>query len=575
MHPFPLLARDGWIDLCGQWRFAVDDADRGLAEHWYRSPEFARSIEVPFPPECAASGIHDVRLHPVVWYAREFQAAVDADRLILHVGACDYSARVWCNGIQVAAHEGGSTPFTADLTDALRADGPQTLVIRAMDDATDPYQPRGKQDWQERPHEIWYERTTGIWQPVWLEWVPDVHITDLHWTTDLAAGTVTCAVELSKSVRTRMHLRLTLDGRELADVDCALDGRAGAVAIALPDLANKQAARALYWDPDHPVLIDAEVSVGGDRVSSYVGIREIGTQDGRVLLNQRPYFLRMALDQGYWPDSHLALPSLDSARDRIQLAKDLGFNGVRLHQKLDDPRLLYWCDRLGVLTWVEMPSAYGFSASSVERVTTEWLAAVRRYRNNPSVMAWVPFNESWGAQFLAGRADQRAMVEALYHLTKAQDPTRPVIGNDGWEQPVGDLITVHDYSHVADVLRARYGDRTAVTETIRDGWPSVRRLLLDARSVADRPVVLSEFGGLSLGRASQDEFTYAALPDAEQFERLLRELFAAVHDSSALAGFCYTQLADTRQERNGLLDERLRPKLPIETPRAIVSGAQP
>src|SRR5690606_16654780 len=228
----------------------------------------------------------------------------------------------------------------------------------------------------------------------------------------------------------------------------------------------------LLWSPEQPNLIDAELELvdddGGviDSVRSYFGLRSVGVQAGRFLLNGQSYFLRLALEQGYWPQSHLAAPSAEALRREVQLVKDLGFNGVRVHQKVEDPRFLAWCDRLGLLVWAELPAAYAFSDRTVGRLTREWIEVLDRDVSHPCIVAGVPMTESWGVPALARSAEQQALVRALYHRTKALDGDRLVVGNDGWKHPVTDLRTVHDYAGSGQVLRERYGDRAAVAHTV-------------------------------------------------------------------------------------------------------------
>jgi hypothetical protein len=309
-----------------------------------------------------------------------------------------------------------------------------------------------------------------------------------------------------------------------------------------------------------------------DTVQSYLGLRSCGFRDGRFLLNGLPHYLRMVLHQGYWPESHLTAPSAEALRREVELIRELGFNGVRVHQKVEDPRFLAWCDRLGLLAWDEMPSAYEFSPRSVEAITGEWLEVLRRDASHPSVVAWVPLNESWGVRHIGATSGPRHLASGLYHLTHAMDGTRPVVSNDGWEHTVSDLWTVHDYAG-AETLRRRYGTPEAVAAVLRGSGPAGRRVLLDDGDDRGQPVILSEFGGLSFApRPGEDGWGYDLVrSDAELHDRL-RELFDAVRACEPLAGFCYTQLTDTLQETNGLLDDQRRPKLPIEQLRALVTG---
>ncbi|WP_420031881.1 glycoside hydrolase family 2 protein [Streptomyces sp. cg28] len=407
-HPRPQLVRDpDWHDLSGPWGFAHDDADLGRRDRWMEpdvTAPFTATVTVPYPPESRASGIHDTGHHPVVWYRRtvDLTRPVGGRRLLLHFGAVDHRADVWLDGRQVGHHEGGHTGFTCDLTDAVDRDGPHVVVVRAEDQPLDPTQPRGKQDWRREPHVIWYHRTTGIWQPVWLEEVPGEHLTRVQWTPDVAHARVHCAVRLNHwpdEPRT-LTVRLALGERILAEQRIRTDQQETAFDITVPALRHGQDLDDLLWTPEHPHLVDATVSLADaegaplDQVTSYLGLRDIGRHDGLFLLNHKPYFLRFALQQGYWPDTHLAAPA-DALHRDAELAKEIGLNGLRVHQKIEDPRFLYWADRLGLLLWEEMPSAYAFGAATVERVTREWTEAVTRDLGHPSIMAWIPVNESW------------------------------------------------------------------------------------------------------------------------------------------------------------------------------------
>jgi beta-galactosidase/beta-glucuronidase len=352
----------------------------------------------------------------------------------------------------------------------------------------------------------------------------------------------------------------------------------------LTDLALGAAAH--LWSPENPNLIDARLRIlevapepgdAGERtvideVASYTAMRSIAARGRRILLNGRPYFLRLVLSQPWWPESHLAAPSADALREEVEHVLALGFNGVRLHQSLADPRFLAQCDRLGLLVWAEMPAAYEFSPRAVARVTQEWTAMLARDANSPCVIAWVPVNESWGVPNLESSAAQRDFVRALYHMTKALDPTRLVIGNDGWEQIVTDVVTVHDYTPRAEVLQQRYGDTAAVEDTLRRTQPGYRSVLLPGVQWGHEPVVISEFGGLTFDERPGDEAVwqgYAVVSDADELVERYRAFIDPLLDSPALAGFCYTQLTDVQQERNGLLNENRRPKADPATIRAI------
>jgi beta-galactosidase/beta-glucuronidase len=587
IHPRPQIRRRIWQTLCGEWDFAFDQHDAGISGRWFdRTDVFDQRIVVPYPPESRMSGIHEPGFHPIVWYRREFEVdeALRADCLVIHFGAVDYKASVWVNGHLAAEHEGGHTPFAADVGPLLNAAGPQVIVVRAEDDPEDLQQPRGKQSWSEQPGYIWYHRTTGIWQPVWLEPVPKVAISELRWTPDVDRAGVHLVLRLSRPAPEGWRARIRLKGdkpvRTLVADECLIEGDNLRRDLQLNINTAARQRRHLLWTPEHPNLIEAEIELCDesgevvDRVESYFGLRRIEVQDGRFILNGVPTFLRLVLAQNYWPDSLLAAPSADALRREVELVKALGFNGLRIHQKIEDPRFLYWCDQMGMLVWAEAANAYVYSERAAEMLTREWLDAVRRDYNHPCIVTWVPLNESWGVPDLDRSEQQRNFVRALYYLTKSVDPTRPVIANDGWQHAVGDIFGVHDYAPTGEMLRERYADRAAVARTFHEVRPHHHRLLTDNRELGTEPIVISEFGGLTMSPGEDEEwFGYGQFEDNEALLAKYAELVEALLGSTALAGFCYTQLTDTEQETNGLLTAARQPKFDPERLRAINSRA--
>ncbi len=579
-HPNPLLRREDWVDLCGTWAFAHDDDDVGSEQGWHADPSrLDGRITVPFPPESVASGVGDAAYHPVVWYHRTFEAVADPEqRVILHFGAVDYRATVWVDGQHVLDHEGGHSSFSVDVTRALSSRPEHDLVVRAEDDPLDATQPRGKQDWQPEAHGIWYDRTSGIWQPVWLEVVPAVHLVQATWSTDLPGARVRGEVVLSAVADpTWVDVTLRRGDELLAETRIRATRTELNIDLAIPALANGQDQGRLLWTPESPTLVDVTVTVRSgaseDRSEGYLGLRSTGFRDGRFLLNGKPYYLRMVLEQGYWPQSHLAAPSGFALRREVELIKELGFNGARVHQKVEDPRFLAWCDRLGLLVWGEMAATYEFSTRAMERTTREWLEVVRRDRGHPCIVTWVPLNESWGVPGIASEPAQQDFATGLYHLTRALDPTRPVISNDGWEHTVSDIWGVHDYAPRGDSLRARFGSPEALNDTLRGAGPGRRRVLLLEGDERGQPVVVTEFGGLSFAPAAGEKwFGYGTVETSDELLASFADLVGALLDCEGVAGFCYTQLTDTLQERNGLLTEDREPKLPMTAVRQILTG---
>jgi hypothetical protein len=585
MHPSPQRRRAGWLDLTGPWGFAFDDAGIGEGAGWHEDfAPYTRTIQVPLPPESKLSEIGDPSYHPISWYRRIFRISEVGGfergrRLLLHFGAVDYSARVWLNGRLVDRHEGGHSSFTIDVTDSLVDGDEQVLVVRSEDQPLDLTQPRGKQFWEPEPARIWYHRTSGIWQPVWAEAVGETYISNFTWTPDPRRGNLGMSVRLNREPDSALRLRLRLSaGKDLlADDTYLVRHQESGRDMRLEADSGGMVGRRLLWTPSQPNLIDAEMILEDesgtvlDNIRSYVGLRSVEADDGLFLLNGRPKYLRLVLAQNYWPDSHLAAPSEEAIKREVELILALGFNGVRIHQKVEDERFLYWCDRLGVLVWAEMANAYEFTETAVERFTREWIEVVRRQFNHPSIVTWVPFNESWGVPDLPGDPAQRDFVRSIYHLTKAIDRTRPVIGNDGWEHVAGDIWGVHDYALDGAALRDRWGTPEAVDHALQ-GRPQYHRAVLDNTPRGERPVVLSEFGGITYApEAGMPWFGYGSVGSDDELLSKYEELVNAVLDSPALAGFCYTQLTDTEQETNGLLRADRTPKLDPEIVRAITS----
>ena len=572
-YPRPQLQRAAWTTLNGHWRFRYDDAAELTTpqeiDHW------PLQIRVPFPPESNASGLADRGFHKVCWYQRDFDFQPDSGRTILRFGAVDYAARVWVNGHLAATHEGGHTPFWADITHLLEALGKQTVTVRAEDDPADLTKPRGKQDWQLEPHSIWYPRTSGIWQTVWLERVARTYVGKIRWTPRTEGYSLGFEARIAGDLVDDLSIEVTLrHGTRLLARDSyqVVDGEVDR-SIALSDPGIEDFRNELLWSPERPTLLDALFRLKcGDKVidefTSYTALRSVHILRDRFMLNGRPYMLRMVLDQGYWPDTLLAAPSDDALRRDVELAKAMGFNGVRKHQKIEDPRYLYWADKLGLLVWEEMPSSYRFTRTAIKRMVREWGEAIDRDYSHPCIIVWVPFNESWGVPELTSQGIQRHAVEALYHLTKTLDSTRPVIGNDGWESGATDIIGIHDYDNNTEHMRQRYGAEIESGTMFDRRRPGGRVLTLDGFPHRGQPVMLTEFGGIAFQQKAEPGvkqiWGYSSATSEEEFARIYKELLNTVIHTALFSGFCYTQFADTFQEANGLLNADRSPKIPLE-----------
>ena len=572
-YPRPQLRRRDWLCLDGTWQVMLDDEGRHALPS---AVAYEREIKVPYAPETKASGVHETGFHRRVWYRREVQLGAaqqcgPGERLLLHFGAVNYRARIWIDGKYAAEHSGGHSPFSIDITDFTERSDTLAIVVQADDDPLDMHKVRGKQDWQLDPHSIWYPRSSGIWRTVWLEKVAASHLKQLRWSSDVAFWQIRLDAEVSQfEPGSSLQVNLRLNGKLLVADRCMLTGTALGRNFQLPDPGIDDARADWMWSPENPQLIDAELILMDpdgnaiDTVASYTALRTAAVEGDRFILNSRPYYLRMVLDQGYWPES-LMMATSDQLRDDVMLIKRLGFNGARKHQKSEDPRWLYWCDVLGLCVWGEMPSAYGFSNRTVHGVLDEWKALLERDYSHPCIVAWVPTNESWGVPELTHDQRQVDFVKAMYHVTRSLDATRPVVGNDGWEIPCGDFVNIHDYHEDPEVLFERYGDHTRVAHTLAHVRPQRRRLLIDGFDARDKPVMLSEFGGIAcIDETKEAGWGYSVASDGEQLLQRYKALMASIHRCKGLVGFCYTQLTDTFLEKNGLLTEDRVPKAPIE-----------
>lgn len=569
-YPRPMMVRENWTNLDGVWNFLFDDENVGEKERWNEKfPEEMRKIRVPFSYETALSGIEDETFHPVVWYEREIDGSASGKRQILHFEGVDYTAKVWVNGCFAGMHVGAYARFSLDITDYM-SEGTNRITVRA-EDSESCAQPRGKQRWKSENFGCWYVQTTGIWKSVWLEEVPHSYIKRLKITPDIDNEKAVFEIKLNRKPQKscRLSARVLLDGEEIA-THC-LQAATESIAFEIKTADGNAPWQTAVWTLEDPKLYDVELVLSDgkekDEVASYFGMRKISIEGGRVLLNNLPLYQRLILDQGYWEESHLTPPSEEALVKDIDLVLAAGYNGVRKHQKVEDERFLYWCDRKGLLVWCEMPSAYSFQDDAVEQFTNQWMEIVRQNYSHPCIVTWTAFNESWGIERVYTNRHQQKFTEGIYHLTKAFDPMRPVIVNDGWEHTVSDILTLHDYEELGDVLTQRYGDKDAITEC-RIPFNRDRYAMAKGYSYQGQPVLISEYGGIAF--RSEKGWGYGnQVADEKTFLERFRKITQAIKNLSWCVGFCYTQVTDVQQEVNGLYTMSRKPKVNMEEIRKI------
>ena len=565
-YPRPNFRRDDWLCLNGEWDFSIGEKT------------LDRKIMVPYACETALSGIEDKGFHKTVWYRRKFTlpGEMGGKRILLHFGAVDYQCDVWVNGQYIRSHTGGQTSFEADITDAVDQTGDNTIELKAEDDYRDMEMPRGKQFWELNSRSIFYSRTTGIWQTVWLEAVDPLYLVSCHITPEFDRRAVRFEYQLSETAK-GIAFDISFQGMAAANLTVAPQSCKGSVTIGL-DQTGLQAwnfQEDLAWTPENPRLFDAKITVYGengitDCVDTYFGMRKVGIENGRFMLNNREYYQKLVLDQGYWEQSLLTAPGDEDFIKDIQLTKAMGFNGVRKHQKVEDPRYLYHADRLGLLVWGEIGAAYVYSREYAHRIYSEWMEAVERDYNHPCIVAWTPLNESWGVQEIKVDRPQQAHCNALMYMTKSIDSTRVVMDNDGWEHTCGDLLTIHDYSPSGEKLKKHFESM----ESILTMTPGGRSMFADGYDYRGQPILVTEFGGVKYAPESDlaRSWGYCEENDLGAYTKKYAELTRAILDSPLIQGYCYTQLTDVENEENGLLTYHRNVKIPLDTIRKINEG---
>lgn len=554
-HPNPQWERKTWKNLNGPWEFEFDFGCSAVERRLWEKERFDREILVPFCPESRLSGIGYTDFINGVAYRKNFELSQEelSGRVLLHFGAVDYEASVYVNGTLVGSHKGGYTSFSFDITKHV-APGPNTLFVAVKDDVRSGLQPKGKQAHLYASSGCDYTRTTGIWQTVWLEFVPERHIQSAKYYPDPANGKVT----VTGLVQGQGTLQLTALWEDKPVGEAALSVEDGFFTAQL-DLSETH-----LWEPGKGGLYTLLLSFGEDRVKSYFGLRTAKFQGRKFLLNGKSLFQRFVLDQGFYPDGIYTAPTEEDLVKDIQLSFAAGFNGARLHEKVFEARFLYHCDRLGYLVWGEYPN-WGLDHAhplSTETYLNQWSEAVERDFNHPAIIGWCPFNETWGYR---EEREKNALLTSLYKLTKRLDPTRPCIDSSGNYRILSEVYDIHDYDQDTQSFQARWD---GLTDRIRETGgvipaedpffnsapegPSGRAPFFN-QPYDNQPIFISEYGGIRWPDDTVEGWGYGNAPATpEEFFARYKGLTEALLNNPEIFGFCYTQLYDVEQEVNGL-----------------------
>ena len=565
-YPRPQFERAEWQNLNGEWSYTLDPVKTGWERGLKDSKGFDGKITVPFAPESKLSGVEHKEFIPCIWYQREITIPAEwaGKDVVLNFGAVYYESEIYIDGKFVDRHFGGSDSFSVDITPFVKAGQKHSLVVNAKSDLRSRMQSAGKQSLRHGPFECMYTRTTGIWQTVWMEAVAPSGIQRVKISTDIDRSVVAMEFTMRRNASGNMLTINVKDNGKVVASDCGPVASGSVVMLPIK--------KAKLWSPESPFLYDVEFELKNaageviDRATSYFGMRKIHTDGNKIYLNNEPYYQRLVLDQGFYPDGVWTAPSDEALKHDIEMSKEAGFNGARLHQKVFEERFHYWADKLGYLTWGEAPS-WGLDANDVEAARNflmEWRNLVVRDMNHPSIVTWTPFNE----EFWPDETQYPRFIVDAYTITKQLDPSRPVNTVSGGQHIVTDIWTEHHYEQNPDKLRdIIYNNGNmfvrghAVQARHRGNVGFNRPVLNDPYTFptykGDIPYILDEFGGIKCMEANPAKDGAWGYGDAAQtkedfYKRLEAQVRGLIEMSDKMWGYCYTQLTDVMQEQNGI-----------------------
>lgn len=568
-YPRPQLVRgdESWINLNGKWFFEIDNAESGGQRGLYKMDRYEKEIIVPFVPESEASGIENVDFMTRVWYCRTFTLPESFDstkgKILLHFGAMNYEGQVWINDAFMGEHKGGYVPATFDITTAVQA-GENRINVTCKNEVRNPLQPSGKQCSSYANHGCFYTRCTGIWQTVWIEYVPNIYIDSIKMLPDVKGEKLDVTVYLAGG-NADITAKVFYKGEFVSEAKALSHCNTATFSVNVPDPH--------LWNVGAPELYDIEITAGEDKITSYFGMRSVDIVGNKFMLNDKSVFMRLVLDQGYYEKGiYTALSDDEFVRD-IKLSMEAGFNGARMHMKVFEPRFIYHADKMGYLLWDEFPN-WGLDIARPEAMNSmipEWLQILRRDVNSPAVIGWCAFNESWPG-------GSPTLYNTTYDITKMFDPTRPVIDTSGWiHLGKTDIFDVHDYVQPKDEFKAHYVGLVDGSDVFYNGEGGGPSAPYDRKM----PFFVSEFGGSfwdidtkeeSHGQESGNPWGYGDAPKTkEELQQRMIDLCTILLDNPGVCGFCYTQFTDVMQEMNGVFSFDRRSKVDLEKVHAALS----
>lgn len=545
-YPRPQFRRENWINLNGEWDFEIDYAMSGEEKKFFERDSLNDKIIVPFCPESELSGINNKDFMPCVWYKRDIEIPSEyTDKeVILHFGAVDYRAILYVNGERVIEHKGGYTPFSANITPYLK-DDKNKITLCAYDDTRNRNYPSGKQSLWLNSSGCFYTRTTGIWQTVWMEFVNRPHIDSIKITCDIDTPSVNVGVKIpEEALGKSVKIEALWDGKSVGGRTSTLYSKYTEVSFELSEKHLWEVGKGGLYDLNL-TLLDGDTVC--DTVESYFGLRSVALDGKAFKVNNETVFGRWVLDQGFYPDGIYTAPTDEALKADIEYSMQLGFNGARPHEKVFEPGYLYYADVMGYLIWGEYPN-WGFDITEpgqIQYMLPEWIESMERDFNHPSIIGWCPYNETWDEM---GRKQYDAILEMTYNITKAIDPSRPVIDTSGHYHVVTDIFDVHNYAQELKHFEDAYS-RTS-EGILNENENMMRRQKYDGKL----PIFVSEYGGIKWSVEQTDGWGYGDAPKTEEeFLNRYKVLTEYLMANKDIMGFCYTQLYDVEQEQNGLM----------------------